>query len=82
VLTNAEGEIIYIGQATNLRSRLTQHLDGGKRDALTTLGRASFVWHRRVAGKGALSALERGWLQSCEIADGILPPLNKITAPT
>lgn len=77
VLTNAGGDILYIGQAVSLRDRLRQHLDSGRHRESTPIGKASVV---RVLSLPAvqLNAYERGWISQCELSDGYLPPLNKV----
>ena len=82
VLTNASSDIIYLGQAVNLRSRVAQHLDTARHREMTPLGRASLLSVLcLVDAPLSLNAHERGWLNQCELCDGILPPLNKIHAP-
>lgn len=79
-LTNAEGDILYVGQAVSVQRRLIQHFDGPKRNELTLYGRVSRVsW--RVEDARRLSALERGWLEMIRLKDGVLPPLNRVSAP-
>jgi excinuclease UvrABC nuclease subunit len=79
-LTNAEGDILYIGQALSVRQRLIQHFDSDKRGTVTIHGRISLTWWRtEVAIK--LAALERGWLETVRLRDGGFPPLNRIAAP-
>jgi len=81
VLTNASFDIIYVGQAVSLRSRIIQHLDAGRHKQLTGYGRASLLSILEIADFVRLSAHERGWLNQCELRDGTLPPLNKVHAP-
>lgn len=80
-LTNASGEILYVGQAASLRQRVVQHFSSEKREAKTSNGRVSLVWwlHTEVLG---LSRLERGWMESVRLIDGQLPPLNRVSAPS
>ena len=79
-LTNASGDILYAGQAVSVQRRLIQHFDSVKREALTIYGRVSRVWWR-VESIASLNALERGWLESIRLRDGILPPLNRSSGP-
>lgn len=79
-LTNASGDILYIGQAVSIRNRLGQHFEGEKRSTLTVYGRVSKAWWR-VHPVASLNALERGWLESYLLHEGVLPPLNKASAP-
>ena len=79
-LTNAGGEILYVGQAVSVRQRLVQHFDSEKREALTIHGRVSRAWWRPELPV-KLDALERGWLEAIRLRDGQLPSLNRISAP-
>lgn len=79
-LTNATGDIIYVGQAISMRSRLAQHFDSEKRNTQTIYGRVSVAWWREV-DVSKLSAMERGWIESVRLQDGALPPLNRVSAP-
>lgn len=79
-LTNAGGDILYIGQAISVRQRLVQHFDSDKRTALTAHGRISRAWWRPEL-QTKLNALERGWLESVRLCDGELPALNRVSAP-
>lgn len=79
-LTNASGDVLYVGQAISVRQRLIQHFNSGKRDAVTNFGRVSQVWWR-CEPVTSLNALERGWLESIRLRDGILPPLNRASGP-
>ena len=81
VLTNASGVILYIGQAACIRSRLVQHLDAGRHREMTARGTASFVSILTLEDPIQLNAYERGWINQCELADGFLPPLNKVRGP-
>lgn len=81
VLTNAGYDIAYLGQAMSLKSRVIQHLEAGRHRELTALGRASLLNILEIQDPMRLSAYERGWLNQCELCDGVLPPLNKIHAP-
>lgn len=81
VLTNASSDIIYLGQAVNLRSRVMQHLDAARHREMTSLGRASLLSVFCVDTPLTLNAHERGWLNQCELCDGNLPPLNKKHGP-
>lgn len=79
-LTNAAGDILYVGQSVAVRQRLLQHFDSSKRNELTVYGRISRAsW--RPEDPVRLSALERGWLEMICLNDGVLPPLNRANAP-
>ena len=79
-LTNAGGDILYVGQALSVQQRAIQHFDSPKREALTLYGRISRVWWR-TSDAIALSALERGWIEAIRLRDGELPPLNRVSGP-
>ena len=79
-LTNAGGDILYVGQAVSVRQRLVQHFDSEKRTASTALGLVSRAWWRSES-QHKLSALERGWLEAIRLRDGQLPALNRVSAP-
>jgi predicted GIY-YIG superfamily endonuclease len=76
-LCNASGEILYIGRAVALRTRLVQHFNSMKRSAETPQGRISVVFWRCYR-RDKLNALERGWIESYSLNEGTLPPLNKV----
>src|SRR5579862_3449642 len=80
-LSTASDEILYIGQARSLQSRLLQHWENGRHKESTIHGRISRVSVIEVADPAALNAYERGWINQCELEDGALPALNKISAP-
>ncbi len=79
-LTNAVGDVLYVGQAVSVQRRLIQHFDSDKRSAPTLLGRVSRAWWRATA-QAKLNGLERGWLEAIRLEDGCLPPLNRASPP-
>ena len=81
VLTNAGADIIYLGQAVSLKNRVHQHLESGRHRQMTYFGRASLLCVLAIEDPVKLSPHERGWLNQCLLADGKLPPLNKMEAP-
>lgn len=80
VLTNAGGDIVYIGQAVSVLRRVADHFDSSKRVALTVYGRVSMVYWR-PEDSTKLSGLERGWVEAVRLREGVLPPLNLVSAP-
>lgn len=80
-LTNAGGDILYVGQAISVRQRLVQHFGSEKRTAMTALGLVSRAWWRSES-QHKLCALERGWLEAIRLRDGQFPSLNRVSAPT
>ncbi len=81
VLSTASGEILYIGQARSLKSRLLQHWEAGRHNLQTIYGRISRVSIIVVPEPATLNSYERGWINQCRLADGTLPALNKVSAP-
>lgn len=81
VLTNASGDILYLGKAKNLRRRMVNHLDGREKRHMTPLGKAS-VFHYALREVSQLSSLESGWTNHFRLTeDGELPHFNKINPP-
>lgn len=78
VLTTFDGEVLYIGLATDLRRRIAQHLDNPSKTSSTVNGRAVIV-HWRYADN--LEQLERTWLLIHEQHEGRLPVLNRVHSP-
>lgn len=80
VLTNASGDIFYIGKAKSLKRRMGDHLDNDEKRGMTPLGVAS-VFHYALCEERQLSSLEKGWLNQFQMAEGgVLPHFNKIDA--
>jgi excinuclease UvrABC nuclease subunit len=79
-LTNAGGDILYVGQAISIRQRLIQHFESEKRDAHTQYGRISVAWWMQM-NTAKLNALERGLIEAVCLSDGQLPPLNRKSGP-
>jgi excinuclease UvrABC nuclease subunit len=78
VLCRYEGTILYIGLTVNLRRRMLEHLDVVEKTTETINGRATlFYWLETEA----LEQLERTWLNSYEIEEGVPPILNKAKSP-
>jgi len=78
VLTTFEGTILYIGQARNLRNRISQHVDCPGKSGLTPLGRAGWVYFLETP---EIDLIERTWINAHDIAEGALPLMNKLNAP-
>ena len=79
-LTTFDGDVLYIGLATNLKRRLLQHLDNPQKTELTPKGRAVLV-HWRPDHNLFLEKLERTWLLIHEQHEGKLPMLNRMHSP-
>lgn len=81
VLSNWPKDILYIGQAKSLRSRIYSHLADIAKTSMTAMGRVFWV-HYALCDELLLSRLERGWIQQHENREGKLPILNKIHPPS
>ncbi|MGI9338765.1 MAG: GIY-YIG nuclease family protein [Gammaproteobacteria bacterium] len=79
-LTNYSGDILYVGQAKNLRQRMLSHLRGDEKRQLTPFGKAS-KFHYRLCEERKLSRLERGWINDFQLTNGDRPHFNKINPP-
>lgn len=78
VLTTIDGTILYIGLATNLRSRIGQHLDSPGKTEPTAQGRAvKFYWMKF----DNIQQLERTWLNAHIATEGKMPVLNAHFSP-
>jgi hypothetical protein len=74
-LTTFDQEILYVGLASNLRRRMSQHLDTPEKVGATDYGRAIwFYWHRCKD----LNKVERSWMNAYVLQHGVLPVLNKV----
>ena len=80
VLTSAQGEILYIGQAVNLYRRFKEHLDDPNKTGMTNLGK--IIWFYLYAcHELEISKLERTWMNQFQAKHGMLTELNKISPP-
>ena len=78
VLTTFQKEVLYLGLATNLRSRMNDHLDSPEKTSPTEKGRAVlFHW----VETNDLNTVERTWMNIHLQHEGTLPPLNKAYSP-
>lgn len=80
VISNFNHEILYIGKATSLRNRFTNHLETKEKNKLTPIGKSYWFSYRECSDQFEISRLERGWLNSYELEVGELPYFNKIHA--
>jgi len=80
VISNFNNEIMYIGKATSLKNRFTNHLDAPEKNKTTKIGKAYWFSYRICKNEFEISKLERGWLNEYELENGGLPIFNKIHA--
>ena len=78
VLTTFANDVLYVGLAKNLRSRMNNHLDSDEKTAPTALGRATyFYWLECLE----IEKIERTWMNIHIQHEGVLPPLNTVYSP-
>jgi hypothetical protein len=78
VLTTMLDDVLYIGLATNLRNRMSAHLDTAQKIRTTPKGRAAFFHWLETA---QINKVERTWMLICMEHEGALPILNKVFSP-
>ncbi len=81
ILTNVLGDILYIGQALNVRVRVSAHINSTSKTDVTGEGAAWWVYVQEVESKDKLNSVERGLLNLFELMEGRLPVLNKVRGP-
>jgi len=79
VLTSLSGEVLYVGLATNLRTRMNNHLDTPEKVLPTPQGRAAFFFWLETKD---LNLIERTWMNIHIQEEGRLPILNSAYSPT
>lgn len=78
VLTSFSHDVLYVGLAKNLRSRMNNHLDDNEKVAPTSLGRATyFYWFESQE----IEKVERTWMNIHIQHEGALPLLNSVYSP-
>ncbi len=80
VLTNYEGDILYIGQSVDICRRFEEHLDDPKKTGVTPKG-CAFWFYWLEWDKAKLNSLERGWLNTYSATMGELPIMNSQNPP-
>ncbi len=80
VLTNYDEDILYIGQAVDMRRRFEEHLDDPKKTRATSKGHA-FWFHWLEWDKMKLNSLEGGWANFYKATEGERPIMNLIDPP-
>ena len=78
VMTTFANDVLYVGLAKNLRSRINNHLDSDEKTSRTALGRATyFYWLEGLE----IGKIERTWMNIHIQYEGVLPPLNTVYSP-
>lgn len=80
VLTTFTGVVLYVGLATNIRVRMSQHLDTPEKTNETPLGRA-VLFHWIEVDQSEIEKVERTWLNIHAQHEGKWPLLNKVYSP-
>lgn len=80
IISNFNNEIMYIGKATSLKNRFTNHLETEEKISKTYLGKAYWFSFRECKDAFEIAKLERGWLNEYVLNKGELPIFNKISA--
>ena len=81
-LASSDGTILYIGQAQDIPSRLSQHLADDSKSGFTPSGKAQWVQWRFCAASD-ISDLESWWITQYKLANGgALPYFNKVNPPS
>jgi excinuclease UvrABC nuclease subunit len=78
VLATFSHEVIYVGLAKNLRSRMNNHLDSKEKTTPTIVGRATYFYWLECK---EIEKVERTWLNIHVQHEGAYPPLNKVYSP-
>jgi len=80
ILSTFDGSILYVGLATNIKSRFKQHLDNPEKVKPTIEGKA--IWFHYIEfNPNNLPMLERTWLNQYQNEHGRFPILNKKSSP-
>ena len=79
-LASHDGDVLYVGLATNLRRRLRDHRESDEKRAAAK-GRRADWFHFALCAGPELPRVERGWMNQYETLHGELPPMNKVYSP-
>jgi len=75
------GDVMYVGLTTgSIRSRMGAHLETEAKRKGTDLG-VPFWFDYLAQDSAKVAAIERGWMNQAVLADGEMPPLNKVYSP-
>lgn len=80
LISNFNNEIMYIGKASSLKVRFTNHLETPEKNKLTKLGRAYWFSYKLCKDENEIARLERSWLNTYELEHGTLPIFNNLHA--
>ena len=77
MIANAYHEVLYIGQTTDLRRRMNEHLVDVRITSLTRIGRATWFHYQRLDDVVLRDAEDRLLMQYTAVV-GRRPPLNRV----
>lgn len=80
VLATAAANVIYVGLATNLRRRFSQHRDTKEKRQRTPVG-VAFWFYFMTCAESDTCRIERTWLNEHLELHAELPILNKVYSP-
>jgi hypothetical protein len=80
-LATYHGDVLYVGLATvSIRSRMGNHFDTAAKRRGSDAG-VPFWFYYLVWPAIEVAPVERGWMNQAVLADGEMPPLNKVYSP-
>lgn len=75
------GEVLYVGLASSsIKNRMASHLDTPAKRKAAPHG-IGYWFYYTVRNAIEVNAIERGWMNQAILADGDIPPLNRIYSP-
>lgn len=75
-LVSINDDVLYVGQSTNLRERMEQHLGNSRMTQQTSLGLASWFYYGLWQAT-KIQIIETELLRNFKAIEGHLPPLNR-----
>lgn len=76
-ISNAYGEILYIGKAENIRDRMADHIRDPEKQHAGGLGASCWFFYKLIPNS-EIGIVEESLLSTYKFKVGMLPPLNKI----
>lgn len=81
VLATYAEEVLYVGLASkSIRDRMGSHLDTAEKRRGAAVG-VPFWFLYLVGSPSEVFRIERGWMNQAVLADGEMPPLNRVQSP-
>lgn len=76
-----ENQILYIGQAVNIRRRIEDHLGNEEKREKTPYGKIFWLSYF-LCSEMELNEIENGWANQYKLKHGELPFFNKVSPPS